>query len=323
MAEARVSALVEGAILAALTAVLALLGLFIPPLQVVTNLIWTIPIVVLIVRRDFRTGVMATVVTGLVVLLFVGPVRALFLILQFGGLGLVYGYLFRIRSGAGKAILGGAVVAAVSIALTIGLSLVISGMPFQDVDAEMRQIVDSAMEMYARMGLLDQLERQGTDPETLKVSLEQMARLMLLLLPGAMVAGAAISAFINFLLARMVLLRLGLYAPELPPFREWQLPWYGVWGIIIGLALWQGGDYWQWPVVKVIGQNIMYIYFPLLLVSGLSVLTFFYYRVNLSPFIKVMVGLLIMLNFPLAMMAVLAVGLFDPLFNYRRLARGE
>lgn len=56
MAEGRVASLAEGALMAALAAVLVLSGYFIPPLQLLTNIVWTVPIVVLVVRQNLRLG---------------------------------------------------------------------------------------------------------------------------------------------------------------------------------------------------------------------------------------------------------------------------
>ncbi|MBS3975971.1 MAG: YybS family protein [Syntrophomonadaceae bacterium] len=320
MARNQVSYMVEGALMAALTAVLALIGLLVPPLMLITSLIWTIPIVVLIVRRDFKTGVMATIVAAFLVTLVVGPVRAFFLILQFGGLGLVYGYLFKVRVSSGNALLGGALVAAASTALATGLSFLIMGGSFANLEAASRETANAMIEAYRKAGVLENMTQGEMTPEELA---DAMVKMMTVLLPGALVIGGVFSAFINFILSRAVVKRLGLYSPYLPPFRRWQLPWYMVWGFIAGLGFWLLGDYLAIRWLAVAGQNILYVFLPILFVIGLSVATYFYHRWTWPVFFKVMALVIAVLYLPMAIMTLMMMGLLDTLFNYRKITGDE
>jgi uncharacterized protein YybS (DUF2232 family) len=302
--------------MAALTAVLALIGLLVPPLMLITSLVWTIPIVVLIVRRDLKTGLMATIVAAFLVTLVVGPVRAFFLILQFGGLGLIYGYLFKAKVSSGNALLGGALVAAASTALTMGLSFLIMGGSLANLEVTSRETAAAMIEAYRQAGVLDEMTNGEMTPEEMA---EAMVQMMLVLLPGALVIGGVFSAFINFLLSRAVVKRLGLYSPYLPPFRRWQLPWYMVWGFIAGLGLWLLGDYLAVRWLAVVGQNILYVYLPIIFVIGLAVATYFYHRWTWPVFFKVMLLVVAVLYLPIAVMTLMMLGLLDTLFNYRKI----
>lgn len=322
----RLSALVEGALLAALTAMLALLGILIPPLSMVTSLVWTLPIVVVIVRRDFKTGLMATAVAGFLVFLFTGPVRAFLLFTQFGGLGLVYGYIFKRKISAGWAVFGGGLVSVISAFLTIFFSTLLLGVDYSQWGVEISASIKPTLEMYERLGLLEKMADQGITKEMLRQNLQQMARVLGILLPGIITVAAVFSAFINYLLARILLKKLRISIPPLPPFRQWRLPWYTVWGIIAGLALVLAGDYWKIKVLVIIGQNILYVYVPLLMVTGTAVVVYFYHHWRIAPLFKVLIVFLVFMYLPIAFSMVLMLGLFDPLFNYRRLsnqAKGE
>src|ERR1700737_1864562 len=65
--------LTEGAILAALAAVIAAAGLVLPPVAI---LLAPVPVMLLVIRWGLRTGVLATVVAGLILLQFFGPLVA-------------------------------------------------------------------------------------------------------------------------------------------------------------------------------------------------------------------------------------------------------
>ncbi len=316
--EGKVAALAEGALLAALTAVLVLTGYFIPPLQIFTNIIWTVPIVVLIVRRDLRLGIMATFVAGFVIAMFIGPINALLLFTQFAALGLVYGYLFKNKVRATKAVVIGAGVSLVSLALNFYLVFKLTGLPFSDIFQEMEGTVNYAMDFYRRTGMLESMLGQGMTLEQIQQTLSNMLNIFKVLLPGIFITASLLAAFINYLVAEKVLQRLQLIEKKLPPFRYWQLPWYFVWGLIIGLSCWQLGDHYQLDILKQVGLNLLYIYLPLLAGNGLAAASFIFYRFKISLFLRVTMIIVALLNLPLVLIATVMLGAFDPFLSYRR-----
>ncbi|MDN5361678.1 YybS family protein [Moorella sp. Hama-1] len=318
MAEGRVASLAEGALMAALAAVLVLSGYFIPPLQLLTNIVWTVPIVVLVVRQNLRLGLMATFIAGVVIALFTGPVNAVLLFAQFAALGLVYGYLFKIKAGAGRMITVGAVVSLLSLLLSLALTFKLTGMAAGGLIQQLEGTVNSAMDFYRRAGILDHLVGQGLTPEQIQASLQEMLNLLKLLLPGVLMTASLLAAFINYLVAERVLRRLGLLAAGLPPFRLWQLPWYAIWGVIAGLGLWQLGDYYHLDLASRLGVNILYVYIPLLAGNGLAAIIFILERFKVTPFLKVALVVAALINIPVTLISLVTLGVFDPFFNYRR-----
>ncbi|WP_366923541.1 YybS family protein [Metallumcola ferriviriculae] len=316
-----VNALVEGALLAAITAILALIGLWVPPLQFITNLVWTVPIVVVILRQDLKVGILATLVAAILVLLFSDPVRAFFLILQFGGVGIVYGVLFKKQTPPGKTVIIGSLVAAVSMVLMIVLSSWVIGVDFAQWTEQFSATINPVIEMYRQMGMLDRMAENGISEAQLRQTLEQVISWLQILVPGILILSAIVSAALNFLVARAIVKKLGFKVPYVPPFRRWQLPWYAAWGVIVGLGLVLFGDANQLPALRTIGQNIMYVYVPFLFIGGLSVIVYFFKERNWSPVLRVMIIIFVLFYWPVAVLILTSIGLFDPLFNYRKLGR--
>ena len=60
----RVTSMTESGLLAAITVVMALIGVYVPLLGTVAILMWPLPILILIVRHGLRWGVMAVVVSA-------------------------------------------------------------------------------------------------------------------------------------------------------------------------------------------------------------------------------------------------------------------
>ena len=85
----------------------------------------------------------------------------------------------------------------------------------------------------------------------------------------------------------------------------------------LGLAL--AGDFWGQSLLVAIGQNIIYVYLPILLVTGLSVAVYYYYKVPISATWKMLLVFVALINLPLTVIALILLGTFDPLFNYRKL----
>lgn len=95
MQQSSTKGLGEGAMMAALTAIFAMSGIYIPFLSVLTMLIVAVPITLVIVRNNFKIGAISSVVAGFLVATLAGPLMAVTFYIQFMSLALVYGYLFK------------------------------------------------------------------------------------------------------------------------------------------------------------------------------------------------------------------------------------
>ena len=310
---------IEGALMAALAAMIALVGFYIPPLQFVTVFIWLVPIVVISVRRGFYTGVLSLLVTAILLMILSPPWKAFLFILQFFGLGVVYAYLFSKQADFSKILMNGTLVVAVFTVLSVLLSFYIAGFSIVELTDTFEEVGDNAIAMYEKMGLLDSFEEQGMSREDIKEAVIKMTTSIAKSIPAIMVVYGMLVAFATYFISRHTLLRLKLPVGNLPKFRNWQLPWVFVWGIILGLAIMLLGDYQAWNLGMLIGRNILYAYLPVLIVQGLSVITFFYLKWKIPPFVKVLLVVIIVINLPLSLVVLLFIGLFDPLFNYRKL----
>ena len=314
-----VRALTEGALMAALAGLLGVIGIYVPVLSVLTNLVWAIPIILVIMRQSMRLGVMSLAVAGMLISLFAGPIQGVLLLVNLGGMALAYGYCFKYQLSPLRALLIGTVTAAISTVATIILSSAVANLPLNQFMVEITQAMDQVFKMYREMGVLDKILPPGVTAAQYQA---QMITMLKILIPGAFVAAAMIMALINYVIARKILIRLKYEIPAMPPFRDWHFPWYVVWGVILALSCWLSGRYLNNSVLTSIGQNILYIYSFLLLISGLSVAVFFWKNHGLAPSMKALaiIGLVMFASF--AFYFLMIIGLFDPLFDYRRFAKG-
>lgn len=311
----RNQALVEGAFFAALTVVLGLMGLYLPPLLFVTSLLMPLPLAVLVRRRDLRLGLMALVVaSALMFILFGRPLTVLMLVLQSGPLGLLLGLLFKNRVPAGPGIIASSVVAAAMTVLTFLIAFWITGINPFAVGEEMRRTMEQAMEWYRQSGWVDESALRE-----MEASAEQLVRLVALLLPANLVIWSIISAYITYALTRLVFIRIGYEVTPLPTFSQWRFPWYIIWGGIAGLALTLLGDQFKVAALNAAGKNILYVMGFLHFILGLSVATYFIKNWKIAKGLKYLIVALVALYWPFALSVILTMGVMDPIMNVRRL----
>jgi uncharacterized protein YybS (DUF2232 family) len=313
-----VRALTEGALMAALAALLGIAGIYLPVLAMVTNLVWTIPIILLIMRHNLKLGLMGLAVTGMLISILAGPIQGILLLVNMGGMALIYGYCFKHKLSSMKALFFGTIIAAISAAATIFLSAFVANLPITQWVTEIKLAINEGFQMYEKMGIMENILPEGVTPEQYK---EQFFMMIDTLLPGAFVAATMGMALVNYLIARTFLKRMKYEIPEMPMFRDWHLPWQIVWGVILGLGLLISGNYLENQYLRLAGQNILYIYYPVLLVSGISLLVFLWKNKYLTGFMRVILIISIFLFGQIFFILLLMIGLFDPLFDYRRFFR--
>jgi uncharacterized protein YybS (DUF2232 family) len=123
--------LTEGAIMAVITAVVALLGTFIPLINTLTVMVITAPIIFVIVRNNISTGVLSSIVAAFLVGVIAGPIASLFFYIQFMFLAIVYGYLFTKKSSVATFLTAGTVVSVTATILVFLLVMVTGQISFE------------------------------------------------------------------------------------------------------------------------------------------------------------------------------------------------
>jgi uncharacterized protein YybS (DUF2232 family) len=213
----RTASLTEGALLAALTALVALLvallgspGLVAAPL----------PLFVLTYRRGVRTAVLSAVVAGLALSPFFGFPQGLLFVGAFAPVGVVQGWVAR-KGGevAGRAVLAGAAVGVAVTVLSLGVSRFVVGMdPLEAVVEAQVKGAEAAADLSRRLGAPPQQVQQ------MEQLAKQMPELVRTILPAAVALGVLVWAYAAYALARHVMRRLGTELPGFPPILTWRLP---------------------------------------------------------------------------------------------------
>lgn len=316
----RTRAIVEGALMAGLTAILALVGIYLPFVRIFTDLIWTIPVVLVTVRHGVSTGLMTIIVAGLLIFSLSSPVEAVILIIQFGGLALIYGYGFRKQLKPGLTLLMGAGTAVISILLVFSISLLIFGVDILNFAEHLKASIEPTILLYEKLGFFEKYAAQGFNEQMAREMLKGFIQLISLVIPALIAIYGLTSAFLNYFVAQKILVKMKIPVPVLPPIIYWRLPWWTVYGFILGFGLKLAGAYFNNLSFATIGLNIMLIYWPVLFILGVAVLRWFMHKYLKGAFIyRLLLLLTVILFFQYAIWVIASIGLADLLFNYRKL----
>jgi len=305
--------MVEGGLLAAIAIIFAVISAYLPVIGPFVNLLWPVPIILLGVRHGYKWSIMATVVAGVIIAMLLHPLQAISVVVGFGLIGIVLGYAFRMEFSPGKTMLWGSIASLLSKALLLGIGAAISGInPFNMQSDVMANAVEQAMEVYRSFGMAEQ------ELAKLAETMQTMIELMKIILPAGFIMASVVDTFLNFLIAKKVLKKLGHSIPDFPPFKQWTLPDYVVYFFALALVMIYWGKSRDLTMLYNIGMNVQVITSMLLLVQGLSLFNFIVDKYNLSRLVKGIILFLIITNGFFSQILIFA-GAIDMIIDYRRL----
>ena len=186
----------------------------------------------------------------------------------------------------------------------------------QGFDAKtMSDLINALVQHYQASGLLIFMQQQGFSEGEVRDLLQQWIRFYALITPSL----AAMSAFIEFGLVFYIIRRWFKDDEGRVLFTHWSLPWYAVWGAVLGIAFYLLGDQFSWTILRGVGINLMVIYGSLTFVLGTSVYVYLLQSPKIPRLLKWAIIIATFLNFVFSFISIMMFGLFDLVFNFRRL----
>lgn len=308
--------LAEGAMLVACAVIFGLSAAYLPMLWLVALFLWPIPLALLVRRFGVGFGLAGILATAVILSLFIGPVGALSMLLAMGGVGFWYGYAARQKYSPWLTMVLGVVFSAMGMVVLLVLSSLVSGLGIADFTAQVHNFVEFYVTTMEKNGNLDAILGTMTAAE-FAAALETRVMQML---PASLIMMSMLAAGVAYALNAYVFRRLGYPVQKLPPFVEWRLPWYALWGLILALAAYLLGRQMDIEALMVFANNVMYLYEPLMLLTGL---TFVYWQIFFWDMRWMLFVLLFMVIFTFQMIApvLMLIGLIDSLFDLRQKMR--
>lgn len=313
MAQTKVKSMVEGGILSAVAVIFALISVYIPVLGAFVNIIWPVPLVLLGVRHGYKWSIMATIVSGAITAMLAHPLHAVSVVVGFALIGIVLGHCLREGFSPVKTMLYGSAASLVSKAAVLAIGMVFLGVnPLNIQDDAMIKAVDQAIGMYRSLGMKEEELAKASEMMRSTISL------MKVILPAGFAIAAVFDTYLNFLVAKVVLKKLGHQIAPFPPFKLWNFPYHTVyvWGLSLGALYWANMN--NLPLVSKIATNLQVIATAVLLVQGLALFYFVAGKYNLPRLARSIILILIFSNGLFTQIVVYA-GAFDMILDYRRL----
>lgn len=176
-------------------------------------------------------------------------------------------------------------------------------------------MINTTVQQYQTSGLLVMMQQQGITEEQIRDLLQQGIQLYSLILPSF----AALIAFIEFGFVFYFARTWFNKDQERISFTRWRLPWYAVWGAVLGIAFYLLGEQFSWSIFRVVGINLMVIYGALSAVLGTSVFVYLLKSPKIPLFFKIALIITSIIYFFVSIVSLVMFGLFDLVLNFRRL----
>ena len=307
----------EGAMLTAITVVLCIAGIYIPVIGSMAKFIWPVPIAILVLRHGLRTGMLATAVSGAILFILTGPINFVVTVLGFGLLGLVLGWCLRKEIGASQVVLWCAVASAISILASLALTIYTTGINPIDL------LITSQQEAFDKLlPFMQQMANQPGGAKKLaetKAMMEQMPQMMRMILPSVLVVTSVITSYLNFMVAKWVLVRMGQQVVALPQFRQWRFPSWTAYIYVAGLGMVLFAEKLGMPALYPIGVNMVTAFSYLFLFGGIALLVYIFKEAGISKGMKTAIIILLIVFMSFAFQLLIYAGIFDSIFNYRQI----
>ncbi|MGE5579770.1 MAG: DUF2232 domain-containing protein [Bacillota bacterium] len=306
--------LVDSALLAALGAVLVLLGWYVPVVGLFASIVSPLPTAVAVIRHGARWGVMSSLVTAFVTAPLIGIPLAVSLWAVNGAMGISFGVAVRRNMRPTMVLVTAAAGSIVAIIVGYAAMFLVMGVTPRGEIAKMVSIYRQALEKSQAL--------LGPNPAAEEILRVFDVDFILSIAPAGVVLGGFGLAWMNYEVFSRVLPRLGHSLEPLPPFSRWIFPEFVAHAGFLTFILPYFQSFVAVPGFSALIQNLSFVTGPLFTIESLSVLSFYLMQSGMSRGMTVLAGFLVVSVLaqagPLSLLAPL-FGMIDILFDFRRL----
>lgn len=238
-----------------------------------------------------------------------GNYLSVFMAVEFGLLGLALSEFLRKGFTIGQTVFSGtALLVFLSLGLLFFLAVSKNLGPLEMVDQYLQEQLKGSMQVYKNMGV----------PDENAVQFESYSKALVSLLskvyPSLIFVTIGFAVWLNLVLAKPLLRRIGLKYPGLTGLDKWKAPDPLIWVVIVcGFALFLFSG-----TVKFFALNVFIVAIAAYFFHGLAILLFFLNKYNAPVWLRGGAYLLILLQQIFALLLAMA-GLFDQWIDFRKI----
>ncbi|ALM27270.1 YybS family protein [Bacillus altitudinis] len=301
-------ALVEGAIMISIFAVMTLFYLYVPLLAIIFFMAAPIPIILYTIRHGLKKGIAAGAI-GIVISFLIGSINGLLSAPMLIAVGVGMG-VFYSRRQPGQAIITGALIYLFSFLIYF----VVSVQLFQvDILGVAKESIDQIMPMVEST-----LKQSGASDQDIAKQLKQFREMKdtaLNSLPVALLIFVTLMSFVNHWFVRPLIKRFVPDMPALKKFKDMRLPksmvWYYLLTLLLMLIQPEKGSF-----LSLVQTSAFQILFILVLIQGFSFIFYYCHEKNISKVVPIFAVVLTIL-FPPIGVIVRIIGIADIGFDLR------
>lgn len=297
-----------------MTAIMVILGLgasYIPVIGTLISFLFPVPLIILSIRHSLKTGIMALIVAGIILILFTEPLYGIGFSASFGSIGLVFGYMIKSGKNPNNTVLWGALAFLCGVILIAFLSFIIMGINTFDLYFKMyEESFPTVIDMYKRLGLpTDQLEALSKNWQEIMKFIKQA-------LPSMLLVGGVIISSANYWVAHQVLKRIKIDIPSIS-LSNLRVPPITVVGFFFAFIITAIGIKDPKSLAYNIGINLQVIFSVLFLFNGILVVNSWLSKWGLPKVARIVLFIFIIFQ-PFFSQLVVWVGMFDTIFKFRK-----
>ncbi len=301
--------LTEAALLTGLSVVLFLGANFIPLLGIGLIFISPVPLVILEMRHDLRTGAVSLVVGSLLVMFVSGPISAISYALGFALLALALGRIIELKTNAVEIICWGSLVSlACKLALVVIMFYVTGINPFNfDLPS-----VQKAIDMIGKLPGI-------TVTDAVRTQIEQTFKMMPHLLPAIFIMAAVVDCTVSYWISSRIIRRFNhVDLPKLPAFTRWRFPQSVLWAFAAAILCNVAAAYVSYlAFLSRVALNVTLLVQYLFILQGMSLGAWWLEEKGIRGAARVMI-LAFFLFIPLLMQVCSFAGMFDICLDFRK-----
>jgi len=304
-------AILEGAMMTALTVVLVLAGFYIPFMSLLV-FITPVPLSMVFLRQGFKAGVITVITSILILLIFLDPISiismaSLFLV------GIALGYTIYRKMKTFSIIVVTFFTSLFSMITYFVVMTKILGIKIADtMFKSLEESKNMTLMFYKQLGIKEDSYNQ------ISTMLSSLTETTKILLPLGLIIGSLLIAIVNFYLLSIILKRTGYQKIEpLPSFETWRLPTsisiFFVLVVLLNLFL----SKYNIPNMNVILINSFMAFMIAFFVDGMAVIYYFMKKYNWSKVAKTLI-IISSLFIPMFTQILAFVGLIDVAIDLRK-----
>lgn len=305
-------ALVEGALLVAIAAVLMIASAYVPFFMMVGAILWPIPVTILTFKYDLKFSMLSLVVLFIITSILTDPLSTLTTIMMLGIPSAVLGFCLRKRYSPFTTVVSMSLSMFIMMVVVFKFSTILVGQDMvQLLYKQFDEVAAKTREMLKSMGMSEQEINSNSSIQAMNSNFIKMV------FPGLLAMGALFVSFLNYYVVGKIFKRLRIKIEEMKPLDQWYVGRNLSFGVFfITIASWLL-SYLKVPSADVVFNSIFLIFNYIFLFNGLAVIAWYLKKKGISGRVRVLLIVLILFT-PLSSI-IFYLGLVDYVLDLRKI----